>query len=1015
MKKFTLLLSLLFSVVGTMTSSAAVDELEGLYFGEAGAAATELTPGEWYLVYNNGRSGYIYDNGTDFYLAAAAPTNVSYGLVDGDWMMYSSTCEDVAGYLIRLVATDTEGEYYIQDGLGNYLTVGSSSSAVSTEGVAFTITAEEGSEGIFYLCDTSTGYYVNGNPAGSTLVGWGTSVSATGSNGRYSFYPVTTTETGGVSETLLEYQTIQSYGDAITSTSDISADTWYALNIAAEQSRSGYIYYNTSSSNYYNAASLPAVGTTTDTGGLYLFKLVSTGEEGYYYIQNASGYYFTVGSSSSAISTEPEAFYISHIDAASDSTVFYALADYLIDTNGNGSTVVGWGTSAPTAISGSNSALRIYPVTLGEVTAITVTLNYYIDGELYSSASSMQALGEAPTYSAPINYVAFSSCDVDTVDNSIDTINVYYVSDLPFTVSESYDNATWYLIDMHSNDSGTSSVYSGENKYLWTYVADSETYNVQLPIESIYQLSSFDDTYLWCFVGNVVDGFTIYNKAAGDSMVLNKEDGNSSIATMVDTASATNSVMQLVPSTGISGATCFLPVGHSSYVNTQIADTDGDGTTDTKVLLGWTAADGGSSCFFHAPAEYFLSGIDEDGCMDMLDVPTNALGYPVYLTEGDNYETLAAAYDSVEANPYDLEAIALLDTCITGLLNSDLSDTTIDPNAYYRLINKNNGHYLAYYMNDDGQHIMLSELEGAEANSVVRFVETDTEGQYYMYMDGMPLSQIVSEVDIELQDPSATDSIAIVEISSTGTDFSFQDVSEYADADSTYRFLHLNIGYADGWTTEDTPSSLWYVVPATTVEINVNAAGTTYYTTTYLPFAVTLPDGVSAYTAVLNEADSEVVATEVEGTLPPATGYIIVSSTDSVVLNIQPADSSTEEIESNDLIGSYAERIMTTSDELYVPNASDDDEFVFSYLPLAIKGWNLDTAAAAANVAYLNSISGIETLTVNFTGIPTGIKSAVSADADEAAGTTYDLSGRAVRETTAKGLYIKNGKKVYVK
>lgn len=59
------------------------------------------------------------------------------------------------------------------------------------------------------------------------------------------------------------------------------------------------------------------------------------------------------------------------------------------------------------------------------------------------------------------------------------------------------------------------------------------------------------------------------------------------------------------------------------------------------------------------------------------------------------------------------------------------------------------------------------------------------------------------------------------------------------------------------------------------------------------------------------------------------------------------------------------------------------------------------------------SVSAVSGLAFSFRQIPTSIE-AVESEAETGNGSCYDLSGRKV-STPSKGIYIKDGKKIYVK
>ena len=175
------------------------------------------------------------------------------------------------------------------------------------------------------------------------------------------------------------------------------------------------------------------------------------------------------------------------------------------------------------------------------------------------------------------------------------------------------------------------------------------------------------------------------------------------------------------------------------------------------------------------------------------------------------------------------------------------------------------------------------------------------------------------------------------------------------------------------------------------------------YATTYLPFAVTLPSDVKAYIGTIDEGNSKVTVSEVSGTLPAANGYILEGPETTAVLTIADADATTTEITSNDITGSYTS------------TANNADSYrIFSGSTGTLGFYKSSSGTLAANKAYivLSESSAVQGLKLDF-GTVDGITAVETEDA-QTENAVYDLSGRSVKKAT-KGLYILNGKKVYIK
>ena len=173
-KNFTFLFTLLLAVAGVRAEVAA--DLVGKYFSAAGAA-TSLQTDTWYLLKNQGRSAYISEESNALKMKAV-----------GNVPTYAEATAN-AGVLFKLASGENEGQYSIVSGNGNYLTFGQSSSAVSENPVNYIIGSI--AEGVWYMQDPTTNVVADGNAAGGTFVGWGTSVpTSTTGNSAYQFLEV---------------------------------------------------------------------------------------------------------------------------------------------------------------------------------------------------------------------------------------------------------------------------------------------------------------------------------------------------------------------------------------------------------------------------------------------------------------------------------------------------------------------------------------------------------------------------------------------------------------------------------------------------------------------------------------------------------------------------------------------------------------------------------------------------------------------------------------------------------
>lgn len=183
-----------------------------------------------------------------------------------------------------------------------------------------------------------------------------------------------------------------------------------------------------------------------------------------------------------------------------------------------------------------------------------------------------------------------------------------------------------------------------------------------------------------------------------------------------------------------------------------------------------------------------------------------------------------------------------------------------------------------------------------------------------------------------------------------------------------------------------------------------------YYASIYLPYAATVPTGATAYLGTLN--GSKISLKDIQSTvIPKNTAVVMVAESDLATQYIAPAitTGSVPSGVTNTLKGTLT--TTPTADALladtYVLNGSFGNigfyKYTATYLP---KGR-----------AYFEVVSsGVQGFLFDFgeeEGETTGINAAALSDSN-AAKTYYDLSGRRVA-SPKHGLYICNGKKVYIK
>lgn len=621
-----------------------------------------------------------------------------------------------------------------------------------------------------------------------------------------------------------------------------------------------------------------------------------------------------------------------------------------------------------------------------------------------SKSYNYLAVGLVKTAMPVLNYTTAASMVPETVVEGTTAYTVNLAENLPFVKSENFDNAKWYLMDMHSNDTGNDDVNSGRKHYMWTYVAADQ--DVTLPQIVMNYETKITDNMLWCFVGDVVNGFKIYNKAAGSTMTLRKASigNNDAVGNTASVMSTTDDHNQfkLYPTTeGIANGFCFKLDGDDYYLNTQQKIKD---DWDSKVLRGWNKADGGSTCRVFAPNKFVADAarLYNNLYVKASELPTGAIGTNSYLEEGNNLETLKSQYAAATAEGYTTEQVNALVETMKKVNAAAANETTVEAGKYYRLYNATDKKFLCVRATNNAQMTTDASM-GKAVSSVVTFADAEN-GRFRMKVEGKTFGKrkgVDVPITLEGDDSEEKGSYAVAH---TGTTFTFYD---YASNVSDRSYLHCNnaggAGNVVGWKAlgEISPS-YWHVIEATDVEIDMTAQGDKKYASAYLPFGVSNVAGATAYTGALN-ADKNAIDMTATTAVPANTGFVLVGTENKATLTIGTADAISG---TNALTGSNFNTALT-------------DATRANYLVFGVNAGNVGFYAPSssvtsipANKAYINAsaVAG-SAIALNFGNTVTGINAATINNGENNA-PIYDLSGRRVWAPVKGGLYIQNGKKL---
>ena len=182
--------------------------------------------------------------------------------------------------------------------------------------------------------------------------------------------------------------------------------------------------------------------------------------------------------------------------------------------------------------------------------------------------------------------------------------------------------------------------------------------------------------------------------------------------------------------------------------------------------------------------------------------------------------------------------------------------------------------------------------------------------------------------------------------------------------------------------------------------------------TFYANDAMNIPANVKAYVAtnapVMNGDEGTITMSELEGVVPAKTGVVLRAAEGAYVFT--KASTEGTAVDGNMLRGyagvfEYESVVLPTDATIYVL-AVEDDKVGFYRKESNFKVYN--------NKAYLQvpTRSNVRSLYFNFNGNMTGIE---TLQGNDQPATIYDLQGRRLTNSNAKGFYIINGNKVIIK
>ena len=199
----------------------------------------------------------------------------------------------------------------------------------------------------------------------------------------------------------------------------------------------------------------------------------------------------------------------------------------------------------------------------------------------------------------------------------------------------------------------------------------------------------------------------------------------------------------------------------------------------------------------------------------------------------------------------------------------------------------------------------------------------------------------------------------------------------------------------------------WEAKKTESFKLNVTSAG---WATLYLPKAVVIPTNVKCY-AVESVKDGYALLAQIEGVLPAQTAVLVEAPANNYALEV--ADEANEYNGVNKLCGTLMNQYV--NEEAYVLSAPEGKVGLYK------AAMNGGVWLNNANKAYLpvsaipDSAQGAASYSFSFDWAGTTAIENIEVKNPMADGAIYDLTGRKINSIAVTGIYIINGKKVFVR
>ena len=647
-----------------------------------------------------------------------------------------------------------------------------------------------------------------------------------------------------------------------------------------------------------------------------------------------------------------------------------------------------WNADPQPAATSGGVQMEFFKVT-GGFEYTTITYNYQFNGQTVSTQQFETVIGaELPTPTLP-DYVTATNAPEGTVEAGTTEYTIDCTWEGPFAISESVQNATWYAVGLHdvpyylhdTDGAGNMELGAGQQ------AIDAST-------------NAAFDAQMWCFVGDPFDGFKLYNKAAGAGKILSSsttmsgQEGGTTYPILVDEATlpeGNNTTWDVTPSTNISGVNGFYIAQHGLASN-RMNLRDGR-------LAYWTgSADAGST--FRVLNLQALYNADLGTYVSISQSHPGYLGVLTTETIAGNQATIDALAGGT-GTPEDY-------VTLYNAFNNPENTLTLTDGGYYRLHCAPVRGNLVLSANSANMGLRSAAPSTSDASQIWKAVRTE-DGKYKLITQGYAIGgenslSLVDEAEAatfyfgkNLTGDSEGDSHIIWFFDTTNSQSSNTGNSALnVDLSGNIVLLPNNYG-----------ASAWMVEEVTSLDVTMNTVGDETWATLYLPFSVTTPTGLTAYTGTQKDENTIELTAVANGVIPAGTGVVLKGTTDSYTLTL-----------TNDEAASVEDNVISgTCLPISVTEAELENYYVLSTLEGVIGlYWPMTgTTELAANKAFIEKPEAAGAAGYRFVfgdNTTVGIDGVTLGQPDNTP--YYDLSGRRIAQP-AKGIYIHNGKKVFIK